>query len=32
MRSEFRGNRLGLVISGGNTSTAHLADALARGG
>jgi threonine dehydratase len=32
MRGEFRGNRLGLVISGGNTSTADLADALARGG
>jgi threonine dehydratase len=32
MRSGFRGNRLGLVISGGNTSIAHLADALSRGG
>jgi threonine dehydratase len=28
-RSEFRGKRLGLVISGGNTSIAHLAEALA---
>jgi len=32
MRGEFRGKRLGLVISGGNTSIAHLAEALSRHG
>jgi len=32
MRGEFRGKRLGLVISGGNTSIAHLAEALSRDG
>ncbi len=29
MRDELRGQRVGLVLSGGNTSIAHLADALA---
>jgi threonine dehydratase len=29
IRGEFRGKRLGLVLSGGNTSIAHLAEALA---
>ena len=29
MRGEFSGRRIGLVLSGGNTSIAHLADALA---
>jgi threonine dehydratase len=30
MRAEFRGRRLGLVLCGGNTSIAHLREALAR--
>jgi threonine dehydratase len=29
MRDELRGKRVGLVLSGGNTSIAHLAEALA---
>jgi threonine dehydratase len=30
LRAEFRGKRLGVVLSGGNTSIAHLQEALAR--
>jgi threonine dehydratase len=29
IRAQFRGQRLGLVLCGGNTSIAHLKDALA---